>query len=76
MAERPIVTIHLPLDMSAVGKILQAISDDYPDAVVGEPAGHAMTVHANPDVSLRERRDIARARLARGYRSDDYHGEA
>lgn len=33
---RPVVTLHLPLDMGAVGRILQAVAAEYPDAVVGE----------------------------------------
>lgn len=34
MSKRLIVTIHLPLDMGAVGKILERIGAEYPDATV------------------------------------------
>ncbi len=36
MSVRKIVSIHLPLDMGAVGRILKVIADEFPDATVNE----------------------------------------
>lgn len=40
MTRRPIVTIHLPLEMGAIRAILAAVAREFPDATVGQqPAG-------------------------------------
>lgn len=38
-----IVTIHLPLDMGAVGKILERVAQEYPDATV-HPGDDGLTL--------------------------------
>ena len=58
MAERVIVTLHLPLDMGAVSRILKAIAVDYPDATIRENA----TVIADPDIPLSARQAKVAAR--------------
>ena len=61
---RPIITLHLPLEMGAVGAILRAVAREYPDAVVGEPtAGGAMVVHADDGpLTKAQRRALAKER--------------
>lgn len=49
---RKIVTIHLPLDMGATGKILERIGEEYPDATVtpGEDGASLEIVAEDPPV--------------------------
>lgn len=55
MSRRVIVTVHLPLEMGAVGRILKAIAREYPDAEVkGE--GGSFEVIAEADGPPRPRR--------------------
>jgi hypothetical protein len=60
MSDRVIVTLHLPLEMGAFGRILKAIARDYPDARMGENG----QVTADDDVRLTQaqRRAIVRER--------------
>jgi hypothetical protein len=58
---RPVVTIHLPQEMGAVGAIMRAVAQQYPDAVVAEPAGDRMTIVAEADLPLTK---AARRRMA------------
>ena len=59
MTRRVIVTLHLPLDMGAVGRILKAVASEYPDATVGE--NFQITADDGP-LSRSHRRTIAHAR--------------
>lgn len=69
MSVRVIVTLHLPLDMGAVGRILRAVSTAYPDAVIsdGSTTGGNFAVAADDDPMLTtaDRRRIARERRVR-----------
>lgn len=62
---RPVVTLHLPLEMGAVGAILRAVAREYPDAVVGQPrASGEMVVEADDgNLSKAQRRALAKERL-------------
>jgi hypothetical protein len=62
MPERVVLTIHLPLEMGTVGRLLKAVARDYPDAVVVEPTGAGMEVVADPDLTFLQRREKAKAR--------------
>ena len=62
MTERVVVTIHLPLEMGTVGRLLRTVARDYPDAVVVEPTGSGMEVVADPDLTFTERRAKAKAK--------------
>ena len=56
---RPIVTLHLPLDMGSVGRICAAVAREYPDATVNE----SFVIHADDDFLTKgQRREIAHAR--------------
>lgn len=49
-ARRPIVTLHLPLEMGSVGRILQVVGTFYPDATVGPgDDSSSLVVEADPD---------------------------
>jgi hypothetical protein len=60
MSERVVVTLHLPLEMGVVGRILKAIAREFPDARFGENG----QVVADDDLRLTpiRRRAIAKAR--------------
>ena len=63
MAERIILTIHLPLEMLTVARLLKTVVRDYPDAVVAEPSvAGRMEVRADDDLTHAERRAKARAK--------------
>jgi len=49
MTTRTIVTVHLPLEMGSVGRILQTIGAFYPDAVVAAQEDGSMAILADPD---------------------------
>lgn len=53
MSVRTVVTIHLPLEMGAVGRIMKAVAREYPDAVVSNAAGGTtFAIVADDDVHL------------------------
>jgi hypothetical protein len=63
VTERLIVTIHLPLEMLTVARLLKVIVKDYPDAVVAEPSVDGrMEIRADDDLTHAERRAKARAK--------------
>jgi hypothetical protein len=56
---RPIVTLHLPLEMGAVGRICAAVAREYPDATVSE----GFVIQADDDfLTKAQRREIAKRR--------------
>jgi hypothetical protein len=63
MTMRTLVTVHLPLEMGAVGRIMRAVAREYPDAVVLGKGG-AFELQADDDLSLTigARRRIVRDR--------------
>lgn len=66
MAERVIVTLHLPLEMGAAARIAQAIAREFPDAVVDQTSGGSTwAIRADDDPFLSKadrRRRVAEAR--------------
>lgn len=64
MTRRTIVTLYLPLDTIAVGRVMRAVVIGWPDATV-EGSGGEMRVIADDDLPLSARRRIARERLSR-----------
>jgi hypothetical protein len=65
VAERVIVTVHLPLEMGAVGRILKAVAREYPDSVIDQTSGgNTFAIRADDDARLTpaDRRRIAKAR--------------
>jgi hypothetical protein len=57
---RPIVTLHLPLDMGAVGRICGAVAREYPDATVTE--NFVISAEADDYLTKAERKAISRER--------------
>lgn len=49
MGERIVLTVHLPLAMEAVGRILLTASEAWPGSVVGNDTAGNLTVIADPD---------------------------
>lgn len=63
MAERVIVTIHLPLEMGAVGRIMRAVAREFPDATVANmDGGFGLRADDDPRLTVGARRRIARDR--------------
>lgn len=64
MTVRVIVTLHLPLEMGAVGAIMTAVAQQYPDAVIDGSSGDGVMAIAADDrpLTLADRRGIAKRR--------------
>lgn len=62
MSRRPVVTIHLPLEMGAAAAIMKAVAREFPDAVVGNtPAGDVQLIaDDSPSLTPAQRRAMAK----------------
>lgn len=52
--KRLMVTIHLPMEMGAAGRILAAVAREFPDATIRNLPDAAVGVEADDDPSLTE----------------------
>lgn len=70
MSKRVIVTLHLPLEMGSVGRILQVVGTFYPDATVA-PGDDSVSLEivADPD----RRRPVVRC--SKCNEEIDFHGD-
>lgn len=65
VADRVVVTLHLPMEMGAAGRIMRAVAREFPDARVDQSSGgQTWAVKADDDFGLTaaDRRRIARGR--------------
>lgn len=63
MTVRTLVTVHLPLEMGAVGRIMRAVAHEYPDAVVlGKGGSFELQADDDPQLTIGARRRIVRDR--------------
>lgn len=66
MTVRVIVRLYLPMEMGAFVRIQKAVAKDYPDAVLTQPSQEGeVAISADPDISIGDRRRIARDRQSR-----------
>jgi hypothetical protein len=68
--KRTIVTLHLPLEMGSVGRILQVVGTFYPDATVAPGDDSAsLEITADPEIPR------AVIRCSKCDQEIDFHGE-
>ena len=67
MSVRILVTLHLPMEMGAAGRIMAAVAREYPDATVAEPAGGVMSIQADDDRQTPAARRLALRALVKDF---------